>query len=105
MNAGTLNINNAAALGNTNASGTFTLNGGTLDNTSGAAISVANQNILNTNIVFTGSNQLTFSSTVALGASRTITVNGSPLVLSGVVSGTGFGITKQGAGQLSLNGA
>ena len=37
LNAGTLNVNNAAALGNTQP-GALTINGGTLDNTTGAAI-------------------------------------------------------------------
>ena len=45
--------------------------------------------------------------TVALGASRNITVTPSAntLTIVNVISGTGFGITKAGAGTLTLNGA
>ena len=51
----------------------------------------------------------TISCPVALGATRTITVAddgtaGNDLTMSGVVSGTGFGVTKNGAGTLYLSG-
>jgi fibronectin-binding autotransporter adhesin len=52
----------------------------------------------------------TISAKVALGGNRTITVGsssgsgGDDLSITGVVSGTGFGITKSGAGTLSVGG-
>ena len=51
----------------------------------------------------------TISCPVALGANRTITVAddgtaANDLTMSGVVSGTGFGVTKNGAGTLYLSG-
>jgi autotransporter-associated beta strand protein len=51
----------------------------------------------------------TISCPVALGATRTITVaddgtDANDLTMSGVVSGTGFGVTKNGAGTLYLSG-
>src|SRR6185369_17953 len=45
LNAGTLNINNATALG----TGTFTIAGGTINNNSGGAITLANNNPQNWN--------------------------------------------------------
>ncbi|MEI6235346.1 MAG: autotransporter-associated beta strand repeat-containing protein, partial [Planctomycetota bacterium] len=107
MNAGTLNINNAAALSAAAVGspiGTFTYNGGTLDNTSGSAITVtANASlVLNADVVFAGTNNLTFSGTVPLNATRNFTVNANALGLAGIISGTGFGITKLGLGTLTL---
>ena len=77
--AGTLDIDNETALG----TGAFTINGGTtIDNTSGAAIAMSNNNAihLNGNFTFTGSNSLNLGSgAVTLEISITITVNGSAL--------------------------
>jgi len=42
---------------------------------------------------------------LALGASQTWTVGSGGLTVSGVVSGTGYGLTKTGPGTLTLNGA
>ncbi len=103
LNAGTLGIHNAAALGN----GTFTIAGGTIDNTSGATITNSQNNAMNWNadFAFTGTNNLNLGTgAVSLNASRTVSINGGNLTVGGIISGTGFGLTKDGAGTLTLTG-
>ncbi len=98
----TLNINNANALG----SGTFTLGGGTINNSTGAAIVNAGNNDQNWNasFTFTGTQALDLGTgDVTLNATPTITVSGSTLTVGGGING-GFGITKSGAGTLTLTG-
>jgi autotransporter-associated beta strand protein len=105
LGAGTLNINNAAALG----TGTLTISGGTLDNTSGAAITNSNNNAQawNGNFAFTGTNNLNLGTgTVTLSATRTITTSAGELTAGPITDGAGtFGLVKQGAGTLTLAGA
>ena len=104
LNSGTLTLNNASAAG----SGTLTLNGGTLDNTSGSAITLSTNNAQNWNgnFAFTGTKDLNLGTgAVAMNATRTITVNGGNLTVGGVISGSGYGLTKAGAGNLLLSGA
>ncbi len=106
LNAGTLNINNANALGN--AAGTFTINGGTIDNTTGGLITVAANNVQNWfgNFAFGGTQALNLGTgAVQLSGSRQIAVNGSTLTVGGVITGAGYSITKTGAGTLNLTGA
>lgn len=111
LNAGTVNINNAAALGA--ASGTFTINGGRFDNTSGAAVvaTTAGAMTWTANATFLGSSALTLPGALALDADRTITVqspglgvNTNALTLSGILSGANS-FTKAGSGSLILTGA
>jgi autotransporter-associated beta strand protein len=100
---GTLNINNANAI----STGAFTINGGTIDNTSGAAITLATNNPLNinSNFTFTGSNSLNLGTgAVTLDANRTVTVSANTLTIGGAISG-GFNLIGAGAGTLSLTGA
>src|SRR5439155_291369 len=100
INAGTLNINNASALG----TGTFTIaarSNAIIDNTSGIAITLSTNNaqVWNGNFTFTGTQSLNLGTGgVTLGASRTVTVNASNLTVGGVISGSGFSLTKAGAG-------
>src|SRR6266404_643196 len=107
INAGTLNINNASALG----TGTFTIAGGSnaiIDNTTASPITLSTNNAQawNGNFTFTGTQSLNLGTgAVTLGASRTVTVNGSNLTVGGVISGSGFGLTKAGGGTLTLSGA
>ena len=61
-----------------------TLNGGTL------ATSIGTSN---------------FAGPVTLGANSNVDVGGTQLTLSGAISGTGFGIAKEGSGTLVLTGA
>ena len=104
LSAGTLNLNSATAPGN----GTITITGGTLDNTSGSTVTLSNNNTQSWNgdFAFTGTSDLNMGTgAVALGASRTVTVNGGNLTVGGVISGSGFSLTKAGTGTLILGGA
>jgi autotransporter-associated beta strand protein len=101
-----LNINHANALG----SGTFTISGGDsgrIDNTSGSAVTLNNNaQTWSSNFTFLGTNDLNMGNgAVTMGGTRTLTVNAGNLTVGGAISGTGFGLTKRGAGTLILNGA
>ncbi|MGH8100085.1 MAG: autotransporter-associated beta strand repeat-containing protein [Chthoniobacterales bacterium] len=107
LNAGTLNINNASALG----TGAFTIasgSNGVIDNTTAGAITLTTNNAQawNGDFTFTGTQSLNLGTgAVTLGASRTVTVNANNLTVGGVISGSGFGLTKAGNGALTLSGA
>ena len=104
LNAGILDMNNAAALGN----GTLILAGGTINNTSGAAITLSTNNLQtwSSNVSFTGTNDLNLGNgSVAMSASRTVTVSSGNLTVGGGISGSGLSLTKAGSGRLILNGA
>jgi autotransporter-associated beta strand protein len=104
LSAGTLNINSATAIG----TGTFTIAGGTIDNTSGGAITLTNNNVQNWNgdFTFTGSNDLNLGTgAVTPNATRQVTANGGVLTVGGVIGGLGIGLTKAGAGVLLLGAA
>jgi autotransporter-associated beta strand protein len=101
LTAGTLNINSAGVLatsGPLGNGGAFTINGGTIDNTSGAAIVVANVNpiTLGGDFAFSTSagtstaNNLTLPGAITMAADRTVTLNGlGALTLSGLLTNTG----------------
>ena len=106
QSSGQLNINNAAALG----TGTLTITGGgTIDNTSGATVTVntANAQVWGTNITFTGTNSLNMGTgSVTLNTNPTITVTANTLTLAGgLMQGSGNSITKAGVGTLALTGS
>jgi autotransporter-associated beta strand protein len=104
LTAGTLNINNAKALG----SGVLTIAGGTIDNTSSAAITLATNNAQNWNadFVFTGTKDLNLGTgAVLMSANRSLTVSSGNLTIGGNISGAGFGLTKAGNGTLVLGGS
>ena len=104
LSAGQLNINNATAVG----TGTFAINGGTIDNTSGGAITLSNNNAQTWggDFTFVGSNNLNLGTgAVTLGANRVVTTFGGVLTVGGVISGAGLSLTKAGAGTLVLSGA
>ena len=98
----TLNIDNANALG----SGTLDINGGTIDVSAGAIVNAGNNaQTWDGDFIFTGSNDLAIGTgAVTLGATRTVTITANELEVGGVISGSGFGITKAGAGTLTLTG-
>ncbi|NCX98061.1 MAG: hypothetical protein EBX35_05695, partial [Planctomycetia bacterium] len=108
LQAGTLQVGTAAALG----SGTLNWTGGTLSsNSATAGVTLTNAVTLGGDVtlgsILTPGN-LTLSGAVSLTGTRLLTVNGLGLggqTLSGVISGTGFGLTKRGAGGLTLSGA
>jgi autotransporter-associated beta strand protein len=90
--------------------GTFTINGGTIDNTSGSAVTLATNNAQSWagDFTFTGTNNLNMGTgAVALTGSRVLTVSAGALTVGGVIgdAGSGFSLTKQGPGALSLGGA
>jgi autotransporter-associated beta strand protein len=104
LSAGTLNVNNANALG----AGNFTVTGGTIDNTSGAPLTVASNNLQNWNgnFAYNGTSDLNLgTAAVTMNASRTVTVNAGNLAVGGAISGVGFTLTKAGNGTLSLSGS
>ncbi|MGN6371036.1 MAG: autotransporter-associated beta strand repeat-containing protein, partial [Phycisphaerae bacterium] len=101
LNAGALNVNNAAALG----TGTITLNGGTLGNTSGAAIVLTTNNpvAVKGDFSFAGPNDLSLGTgAVTVTGDRTITSTTGTLTM-GAVTGDG-NLTKAGDGNLSVAG-
>jgi fibronectin-binding autotransporter adhesin len=102
LNAGTLVINNATAIG----TGAFTIAGGTLNSTvAGIALSNNNTQAINGSFTFTGTQSLNLGTgAVTLGATPVITVTANTLTEGGVISG-GFGLTKAGAGTLVVAGA
>ena len=115
LNSGsTLNIN-AAGTSSTNSAigtGTLTINGGTIDNTSVGAITLATNNAQtwNSDFTFTGTQTLNLGTgAVSLGTaastSRTITVNANTLTIGGVISNgtTANSLIKAGAGTLSFD--
>ncbi|WP_128113633.1 beta strand repeat-containing protein [Polynucleobacter necessarius] len=99
MSAGILAVVHATGLGAT-AGGVTVASGATLDlqNISvGAEATTLNGGTL---LVSTGTSSL--GGTVALGANSTVNVAGTQLTISGAISGTNFGYTKSGAGDLIL---
>jgi autotransporter-associated beta strand protein len=106
LNAGTLIVGHANALGT--GTGTIALNSGTIQSNDATARTFTNAVTIGGNPTIGGTGNLTFSSTgaSALGASRTITVTNSGVnaTFAQAFSGTGFSITKSGAGTLTLSG-
>ena len=107
LNAGTLNINNAGALGDTAASA-FVINGGTIDNTSAGTIllTVAKIQTWAGDFTYKGTNTLDMSTgAITLTNNVTITTNAGLLIEGGVVSGNTFNINHVGPGTLSFQKA
>jgi len=117
LTAGTLNFATADAAGAFRAygnnNGVFTITGGTIDNTSGSAMTLDLKGIqagqgtisIGGDFTFTGSSDLSFGTApVTLTATPQITVAATNLTIGGEISGSGFGLTKAGAGTLTLAG-
>ncbi len=102
LSAGTLLLGSAGAIG----SGQWNLNGGAFDNNSGGPITVSNAVSWGGSSTFVGSNNLTLSGAVSLGANPalSITTPSALLLVSNVVSG-GTGFTLGGAGTMELSDA
>ena len=104
LSAGQLNINAASALG----TGPFTISGGTIGNTSGAAITLSTNNAQNWSgdFTFAGTNDLNLGTgAVTMSSSRTVTVASNTLTVGGVIGGSGYSLTKAGTGTLVLAGS
>jgi len=102
LSAGTLAINNNTAIG----TGTLTITGGVLDNTSGSSKTLTNNNAQNWNANFTvaGTGDLNMGTgAVTMSATRTVTVSAGNFTVGGVIGGA-FGLTKAGTGTLVLSG-
>ena len=102
---GLLNLGNSAAIG----SGLLTINGGSLDNTSGLPMTLAanNAQTWNANFPFNGSQSLNLGTgAVTLGSSLTVTVKANTLTVGGAISdgGANYSLTKDGSGTLVLAG-
>jgi autotransporter-associated beta strand protein len=108
LSAGTLNINNARAIGAT--ASTLTISGvSTIANTTAAAITLANNNpqVWNADFTVGGTQGLNMGTgPVTLGGNRQVNVTNSAATLTagGIISdgGNGYSITKLGAGTLTL---
>ena len=103
VSAGTLSFGSTTAIG----TGAMTLSGGNLDS-SVANLVNANNNAQNwnSNFSFVGTQSLNLGTgAVTLNATRQVTVTANTLTVGGAISGSGFGLTKAGAGVLSLSGA
>ncbi|MDP2323937.1 MAG: autotransporter-associated beta strand repeat-containing protein, partial [Gammaproteobacteria bacterium] len=107
INAGTLNLGSATAPG----TGTLTLGPGiVLDNTSGAPLTLTNNNavVVNGSFSFTGTNALDLGTgALTLGVNAILEIVNSQLVVGGI-AGDGGNVRelgKAGAGTLVLNGA
>ena len=103
LTAGTLAVGNDGSLG----SGTFTINGGIIQSADSTAHVLANPLFVGSDITVGGAGDLTFSNTLAtpLGATRIFTINNPASSFAQAFGGTGFGITKAGAGAMTLSGA
>lgn len=108
IQAGRLNLNAASAIGNATSLALGT--GIELDNTSAGAVTLNNGTVaisLGGSLAFVGTQDLNLGvGTVTLGSSTAIDVAAGTLTFGGTMvdGGSGFGITKGGAGTLVLAG-
>lgn len=99
LNAGTLVLNNATALG----TGAITINGGIIDSTSAAVMTAGNSQNWNADFSFAGSSDLDMGAGAVTiggtGTDRTVTVSTGTLTVGEVRAAT-HNLIKQGAGTL-----
>ncbi len=102
LNAGEIDIDSPTAIG----TGLFTISAGTtIDNTSGAPITLINSNtqLWNGNFTFRGSNDLNLGTgTVTLGTSPSVSVLGGTLTVGGTINDLVNSLTTVGSGTFSL---
>jgi fibronectin-binding autotransporter adhesin len=104
LNAGTINVNNTSALGTV--AGTFVINGGAVQNTTGGSITTNNHPMTwNADFSFTGSQPLNLGTgTVTMNADIQITTSTAAVALTvgGGISAAARTLTKAGAGTLTF---
>jgi autotransporter-associated beta strand protein len=107
LNAGTLNINADGVLG----TGQFTINGGTLDNTSGADVALGvsavppSQMNWSGSITFKGTTNLDLGQTPINVAATTLTLGSNTLTTEGTLDGHNSpGVTVNGTGTWNITG-
>lgn len=103
LNTGTLKLADAGALGIS----TLNITGGNLDSAVANLVNI-NNNVQNWNgnFGFVGTENLNLGfGAVTMNASRIVTVSAKTLQVDGAIAGTGFSLTKAGAGTLVLGGA
>jgi autotransporter-associated beta strand protein len=107
LTAGTLNLNNTQAAGTK----TFYIDGGTIDTTNGTAGLTAGNNVQQWrgNFTFKGTSNFDLGTGVVTlaptGTTVNMTVTANKLTVGGAIGGVGKGITKLGAGTLTLSGS
>ncbi len=109
LNAGTLRLNHATALG----TGTLTINGGSLDSAIANLVNAGNNaQVWNADLTFAGTQNLDLgagpvSLGTADGLSRTLTVAANTLTIGGSIGNgtTASSLIKNGAGNLALTGS
>jgi len=107
FSGGKINLNSAEALG----TNTAQFGSVVLDNTSGSAIVLAANNslVFSGDSTFTGTNDLNLGkgAVTLSGGTRNLTINGGNLAIGGSIGdgGSNYGLTKSGAGTLTLSGS
>ena len=106
VNSGTTNFNSNNAIYSDFAA-SLNLNGGTIGNTSGVAVTLAGNHptTINADFTFAGTNNLNLGTNgVTMNATHTITTNGTAtLTIGGAIANTNTpGLTKAGTGTLEL---
>jgi autotransporter-associated beta strand protein len=105
LSSGTIILNNASAIG----TGALTITGGTIDSTTGSALTLSTNNAQywNGDFAFRTNSGLNMGTgNIILGGNRTVTFGQGTTTIAGNISGSGFGLTKQGpSGILILTGS
>ena len=112
VNSGFLIARNAGSLGGS-ADGTVVASGATLQLESGGGVSIADEAVTISGTGVGGtrgalaswSGNNVWGGSVTMAANSTVLVNSGNLSVNGVISGTGFNLTKSGGGQLTLGGS
>jgi len=104
LNAGTLNVSSGGAVG----AGTFTINGGAIDNSSGDVLSLSSQSAMqwNGSFTFVGSTNMDFGSAQisVLSDGMIVTVSNNTLTTGSQIVGGNRSVRKAGAGKWTIAG-